>query len=151
MLFRAGLFGSLERCSSRALPAAYMTAGHKLVLSTAAIVASGCNPCGPDHVIGAVASPNGKFLAAAVNRDCGATTGFRTILSITTQKPIVADAVTIAEVPQQSEVRIQWVDINHLRFICQGCEPVNAVKTALDGSELYVSVGREGSLEQRAR
>ncbi len=92
-----------------------------------------------------VVSPNGRLLATAVNRSCGATTGFRTILSIATQKRFLANGVTIADVPQQSRVTIEWDDDNHLRFACSGCGSIDAVKTVLDGSELYVTLGPDRS------
>jgi hypothetical protein len=52
-----------------------------LVLLALSIGLSGCDPCG-NEVSQAVVSPSGKLKAVVFNRDCGATTGFTTQVSI---------------------------------------------------------------------
>jgi hypothetical protein len=52
-----------------------------LVLLALSIGLSGCDPCGND-VSQTVVSPSGRLKAVVFNRDCGATTGFSTQVSI---------------------------------------------------------------------
>jgi len=51
------------------------------VLLSLSIVLSACDPCG-NEVSQTVISPSGKLKAVAFNRNCGATTGFNTQVSI---------------------------------------------------------------------
>jgi hypothetical protein len=52
-----------------------------LVLLAVSIGLSGCDPCG-NEVSQTVVSPSGRLKAVVFNRDCGATTGFSTQVSI---------------------------------------------------------------------
>lgn len=51
------------------------------VLLTLSVVVSACDPCG-NEVSQTVISPSGKLKAVVFNRNCGATTGFNTQVSI---------------------------------------------------------------------
>lgn len=52
-----------------------------LILLTVSIGLSGCDPCG-NEISQTVTSPSGKLKAIVFNRNCGATTGFNTQVSI---------------------------------------------------------------------
>lgn len=52
-----------------------------LILLAVSIGLSGCDPCG-NEISQTVTSPSGKIKAVVFNRNCGATTGFNTQVSI---------------------------------------------------------------------
>jgi hypothetical protein len=60
-------------CMRKLLPA--------IILLALSIALSGCDPCG-NEISQTFASPSGKLKAVVFNRDCGATTGFSTQVSI---------------------------------------------------------------------
>jgi len=79
-----------------------------------AILLVGCNPCGNDP-INAVSSPGGNKVAIAFIRDCGATTGFSTQVSIVKAPGLLPnEAGNVLIVDGKVPLSLKWVGEHRL-------------------------------------
>lgn len=99
----------------------------------ALVVLSGCDPCGND-IIQSVASPSGHLKAVVFTRDCGATTGFSTQVSVLSASDDLPNAggntlVLDGQVP----VHVQWVSESALRLRVTGSTKVYEQRSVVGG------------------
>lgn len=81
-----------------------------LLLGLTAVLSSGCGLCANDEVV-RVPSPDAKFEAVVFQRDCGATTGFSTQVSVVTKGgslPNEAGNVLIADTDHGKAPSASW-------------------------------------------
>jgi len=79
-----------------------------LILITVSMALSGCDPC-ENEISQTIASPSGKLKAVVFNRDCGATTGFNTQVSIIpSSKTLPDDAGNTLILDGTVPLRVEW-------------------------------------------
>jgi hypothetical protein len=87
-----------------------------LILLTVSISLSGCDPCG-NEISQTVTSPSGKLKAVVFNRNCGATTGFNTQVSIIpSSETLPGDAGNTLILNGTVPLKIEWRSDSALRL-----------------------------------
>lgn len=91
-----------------------ITAG--LALFIYFVVSSFDDMCGNDNLV-EVVSPDGRLKAVTFRRDCGATTGYSTQLSILpANRTLPNGGGNIFISRDDPEVTVRWIDDHHLRI-----------------------------------
>jgi hypothetical protein len=87
----------------------------------------GCSLCS-DHVLSQRRSPDGVLVATLYERDCGATTDFNTILSVSLPPDFKDRNAIMFAAKGQKEVSFKWVGKRSLYVECSSCVPSAVLK-----------------------
>jgi hypothetical protein len=92
--------------------------------------------CGNDKVLESV-SPNGSLKAVVFRRNCGATTGFSTQVSVLpASRELPNDGGNIFVVDGVPEIEVRWIDDSHLSVFGGGSAAVFLQQFDFDGLQI---------------
>lgn len=74
-----------------------------------------------DSVFVEESSPDKKYVAVAYQRNCGATTGFATRVTIQSRRSKIGDSEYVFGVEDKRQVKLVWTDARKLNVECVGC------------------------------
>jgi hypothetical protein len=84
------------------------------------VVPSFLNPCGNDN-IEEFPSPDGRMKAVRFRRDCGATTGYSTHVSLLPAgSKLGNEAGNVFVIREEPPVGVRWIDAHHLSISSSG-------------------------------
>ncbi len=90
------------------------------VLGVAALAAACGDMCG-DKAVSSAVSPDGRYIARAFVRNCGATTAYVTRVDLANNRRWRRNETAVYVEEAVREVRPVWADSRHLVIICDGC------------------------------
>jgi hypothetical protein len=95
---------------------------------------SGCVSSCENEVVSTIASPSGKTSAVVFGRNCGATTGFNTQVSIVdADGGIPGDSGNVLIVDQEVPLKISWASDNELSIAGSGKTRVFKQEASVNG------------------
>jgi hypothetical protein len=108
-----------------------------------ATTAAGCGLCGNEDEV-RVQSPDGKHVAYSYLRNCGATTGYVTMVDMET--PGRSDGINAYSADGAHELTLRWASPQELRIECRGCPPRHLTAPPIDGVTITVISAATGSV-----
>ena len=99
-----------------------------------AVPLSGCLSSCDNEVVSTITSPSGKTKAVVFGRNCGATTGFNTQVSIVdTGSGVPSDSGNVLIADQEVPLKIVWASDNQLSISVSGKTRVFKQEMSVNG------------------
>ena len=118
-----------------AVPPAAAMVKHALrwVLAMAMLAIAGCDIGCDNQIVSSVASPSGTLHAVAFSRDCGATTGFNTQVSIVHGNAAPSSGGNILILDGTVPLELRWASESELRITGLGSARVFKAESSIGG------------------
>lgn len=119
-------------------------AGTLLLFAVIGLGSSGCafllrSSC-ENTVKSEIKSPDGKYIVALFERNCGATTDFSTIVSLReSSTELKSDDLGIFVVKGQPRIDLAWEGNTRLRLQCQDCRTEEIFKQERTWKDIHIS------------
>jgi hypothetical protein len=97
-----------------------------LILMTALLATLGCNPC-DEEIWQQLPSPDGKWTATTVMRNCGATTSEVVSVNLHPSNSKRLDAGNYVLVVKHGSPGVGWKDNGTLEIDCPDCDVISSV------------------------
>ena len=110
------------------------------VLLLASIQQVGCTffPCN-DDIKSESRSPDGKYVAALYERNCGATTNFSTIVNIrNSSSKFNRDEDIVLVVKGRHQISLVWKDSRTMQIVCANCPPDDIFKRERSWKDIQI-------------
>ncbi len=105
------------------------------LLTSAAL--TGCDAACRNEVVASVRSPSGKASAAVFNRNCGATTGFNTQISVWQQLMVPNEGGNVFIADGTLPVTVRW--LSETELLISGVQGAKTFKQELKLSSVNIS------------